>query len=548
MTKRKILTYILIPILSVYLFICNLSIISFADVPSTQKVVTYTGTWDSYGINITGLGKYYVIEDSTGIPVSTYQAPNFFYTKDNVTFDYVRGINLVVNQLNKIVGVIISPERIAAFYTYFFNKIGLLDDNNHAQGGLYDSNNNFLGYCLNDITGCYYVHNTNTKDISVPSYFPNNVKNVVDEDFVDDYPAFVHVYPFISSNVINNIKSSYNFGQTERERFNSVASENDIFVQACYLFTGNEHYFVLHDSNGGWKNLEYSNIAIKGFYNSNGDTNYTGFCSNNNLTTLNNTITVGELNTGNNQKLLRAKPVDADFNDINSFTKYDLTNGSTSNVSYDYYYWEYGVRGNYIVAPMGKDFLIFRDKTTLLSFFDGTYLPKQYVTNNYNNYDISNDNSNTVSTYNLDNSVSYNSSIWSQSSDSYYEYVDNGVVDNSSIINNVTNITNNYYGSSSGEGGEGGGGSDSDGVLDTLLQGLLAFFNAIGRVLATVITGILDMFTTVLDAIANLTTDLTGITDFFGTLFSWMPDPIPQVIGIGFSVCVLAAVIKFIRG
>lgn len=208
MTKRKIITYILIPMLSVYILICNLSIISNADVPNSQIVQSYSGTWDSYGINITGLGKYYVIQDDTGLPYSTYGSPNFFYTKDNITFDYVRGINLVVNQLNKIVGVVISPERLSSFYNYFFGKIGLLDDNNHAQGGLYDGDNNFIGYCLNDISGCYYVHNSNTKDFDVPSYFPNNVKTVVDDDLIDDVPNYITLYPFNANNVIANYRTA----------------------------------------------------------------------------------------------------------------------------------------------------------------------------------------------------------------------------------------------------------------------------------------------------------------------------------------------------
>lgn len=553
MTKRKIISYFLIPILSVYLLICNLSIISFADVPSSQIVQSYSGTWDSYGLNITGLGKYYVIEDSIGLPTSNYNAPNFYYTKDNITFDYVRGINLVINQLNKIVGVILSPERITAFYTTFFNKIGILDANYHAQGGLYDGDNNFIGYCLNDITGCYYVHNTNNQDLTVPNYFPNNIKNVADDDFLDDLPPYVHCYPFNGINVLNNLYSGYNFGTTEREAFTSIVNSNDYVWMAYYDFRTNNRYFRLHNQDGSYKRVIYSNVDILTFYNTN-STQYSKFCQLNGMNVLNNTISIGEVATGNgNGYPLQYRPVDSNYDDINSYTQYNFSdNTANSSYTFDQFYFKFGCYGaDYIGAPMGKDFIVYKDKSTMLQFADQTYQPSEYTTNVYKTYDINSDNSNTVTTYNIDNSVGYNYSIYEQSSENYYNYYDNGVIDNSSVVNNVTNITNHYYGDSNsgGSGGDNGGGSgDNDGVLDTLLEGLLAFFNAIGRVLATVITGLLDMFTTVLDAIASLTTDLTGVTDFFGSLFSWMPDPIPQVLGIGISVCILCAVIRFIRG
>lgn len=556
MTKRRLLTYFLIPILSVYLFICNLSIMSFADVPSTQKVVSHTGTWSSYGLNITGLGKYYTLEDSTGLENSTYNAPKYFYTRDGVTFTDLVGINLVINQLNKVVGVILPNGTINDFYTYFFTKIGLTNDDGFAQGGLYDSENNFIGYALNDISGCYYSKLNGNNQVSVPSYFPNNIYNVL-VDYNDDLPPYIKFYPLSGSNVLSNLNISLN--EYQNNTFNSDLSTYGI-LYSC----GWDTY---------WRQFKFTNNTSNLFYSYNSDIKYhvasnsTGysqntyaqFCKKFNLTGNSNELSFGQLSK---EFGLAYRFYDSQLNVISSVnTKLVGSDSVTDSTTTIYTGPAYGHttvintignpgnQSNIIQSMISSEpVYIYKDVNTISALNNKTYVPEILTTNKYTTYNTTNDNSNFTTTNNIDNSVTNNDTIYNELTENFSEYIDNSVIDNSSVTNNVTNITNNYYGSSSGDSGDSGGGSDNDGVLDTLLQGLLAFFNAIGRVLATVITGLLDMFTTVLDAIANLTTDLTGITDFFGSLFSWMPDPIPQVIGIGVSVCILCAVIRFIRG
>lgn len=558
MTKRKILSYILIPILSVYLLLCNLSIISFADVPSAQKVVSHTGSWDSYGLNITGLGKYYTLEDSTGLESSTYAAPKYFYTRDGITFTDLVGINLVINQLNKVVGVILPNGTINDFYTYFFTKVGLTNDDGYAQGGLYDSEDNFIGYALNDISGCYYSKLNGNTQVSVPSYFPNNIYNVL-VDYNDDLPPYIKFYPLSSSNVLNKLNISTNSYQ--QNTFNS-----DLITYGVLYSCGWDTY---------WKQFKFTNNTSNMYYSYSADikyhvaTNSTGysqhsyadFCKDFNLTGNSNELSFGQLSSSFG---LAYKFYDSELNAISTLnTKLVGTDSVTDSTTTIYSGPAYGhttvinTIGNpgnnnsFIQAMISSEpIYIYKDVNTIGLLNNKTYVPEILTTNKYTTYNTTNDNSNFTTTNNIDNSVTNNDTIYTESTQNFSEYIDNSIIDNSSVTTNVTNITNNYYGNSgSGEGGDNeGGGSSSDGVLDTLMEGLLAFFNAIGRVLATVFTGLLDMFTTVLDAIASLTTDLTGVTDFFGSLFSWLPDPIPQVLGIGISVCILCAVIRFIRG
>ena len=56
------------------------------------------------------------------------------------------------------------------------------------------------------------------------------------------------------------------------------------------------------------------------------------------------------------------------------------------------------------------------------------------------------------------------------------------------------------------------------------------------------------MFASVLEAITTLMGSITNLSDFFASILDWLPEPIPQVLGVGVSICILAAVIKFIRG
>ena len=71
---------------------------------------------------------------------------------------------------------------------------------------------------------------------------------------------------------------------------------------------------------------------------------------------------------------------------------------------------------------------------------------------------------------------------------------------------------------------------------------------AIGAVIVGIFEGLISMITQVLQAIANIISNLGGFTDFLSALFGFLPSPVPEVLAAGFSLCVLCAVIKFLRG
>ena len=79
---KKILTVFL----SFLLFVNVFSVVTFADVPSTQKAVAHQGGWGNYDFDYLFHGKYWTIDNATGIPTGSLLSPKYFYTDDNERF------------------------------------------------------------------------------------------------------------------------------------------------------------------------------------------------------------------------------------------------------------------------------------------------------------------------------------------------------------------------------------------------------------------------------------------------------------------------------
>ena len=131
---------------------------SIAAVPESMKAVGHNSSWGTYAFDYSFHQKYWIIQDSSGIPTSALSAPHYFYTSDNETFFDVNGGNLIQLVLTRGIGVVMDPDKAPALIQAFFAAITQHDSqqNIFVQGGVYDGQHNFLGYALNDISGCYY--------------------------------------------------------------------------------------------------------------------------------------------------------------------------------------------------------------------------------------------------------------------------------------------------------------------------------------------------------------------------------------------------------
>lgn len=549
---KKIIAFI---IATIILFVTMYSYgkVVKAEVPASQKVTSHSDSWGSYDFTYVFHSQYFKIQDATGIPGSTLLNPQYFYTDNNTSFKAISGGDLIMGILNGGIGVILDPDSVSYFINAFFDAIGPnhfdLTNSKYAQGGLYDSNDNFLGYCLNDISGCYYDGLTIIENVTVPDETVDNVKNFY--EFQDDTHAdYFTFYPFSNQYIFNNLRDS--LAQTEYDYiqshlpddtlayFDIITSEKkhvinnyaDLSYYGIYYYVTNAEYLVFTTGAGTWNDfVDYFEItddllSSEMLFKFNANENHYIFTraydSNDNI-----------LSSGGTR--------------INYRTQNEYNNQALSTITI-------GLVSNRIIIPFNKQLTVFKDETTKTALDSQTYYPSYYVTDSYNNYDQSNDNSFTLSMQSIDNSIQNNNNIYNDSNDSYYNYYDNGYYDTSSQVTNVTNIYNNYYNNSGG--GDNPNNPDNPDnpddpdspVLDEILRAILRFFNAIGDIIGTILASILNLIDSVLEALAGVMEDMDGMSDFFSSLFAWLPDPVPQILGAGFGICLICGIIKFIRG
>lgn len=555
--KNKLISFFFRVMLSLCILLYSIfsfSSVSRADVPSSQIVEGHTSTWAGLPFVYTTNGKYYTVEDPTGIPSSTLLAPNYFYTVDNVKFFQVNGLKLFTGILNKLVGVIYEPNELNSLFTGFLNATNGLDtvNNKYSPTGLYDSNDNFLGYCLNDISGCYYGGNppsgSNVKD---DGNYSNNVKNYIDYEKQQgnfDIPDYFTFYGLSDNYIMSNLTTSLN--STQYSNYQQFRYDHDVIYGYCYDSFYNKRFF--HTAYNA-----YSGPLDEGYIIGVDDVKYLVNAYPSNWKN----FIVGNVQDG----ILLGS--DFIYTNVGAFIWVNCFDSSNNRITTGFRYNVYGdgssesstqtlfafASGNYHCFPFNfEKITVYKDVNIANNFENQIYQPSVYYTDSFNNYDTNNDNSVDIPITQINQSVSSNTSIYDTSSENFYNYYDNGFYDQSSATTNITNITNNYYGSG---GGDNPGNPDNpdnpddpNDVLSQILQALLRFFTAIGSVLGTILTGLLTIFSEILESIATVTEDLTNIGDFFGSIFAWIPEPVPEVLGLGFSICILCGIIKFIRG
>lgn len=181
----------------------------------------------------------------------------------------------------------------------------------------------------------------------------------------------------------------------------------------------------------------------------------------------------------------------------------------------------------------------------------------------YNNQVWSDFSSHTSGDYTVDNSnvntVTYGDVI-SYVND--YHDTNNYYPDNSTV-NTWIETTNNNNNSGGGSGDDSGGGSGGSGG-DSGGSGIVSILTALGKAIADLITGIaaflaevvgglVEAITGLLDTLTDLITNFTeSIPNIFSPLLGWLFDGLPEeftaIILLGLTACVIASIIKILRG
>ena len=455
---KKITSYFCVIALLTIILGNVFSFSSYAAVSENQKAVEHSSSWGSYVFDYRFHEKYWTINDATGVPRSTVTDPKYFYSYDNQTFSDLNGKEFITLILNRGLGVIINPDNLQALLSQFFASIIQPDSvsNLFIQGAVYDGNHEFLGYAVNDISGCYYDTSHEGEAITVPDESVENVYQFYkyyceDNAEIVDYFTF---YPPSEMSIFDNYYDSTNLNAAQ-QTYTSVLNNYS---------NGFNVYF--EDSNNSLKS-SFGIYPIKDkIYPLN---DIYGLCTN--LSQWIPFCTKYQLYNGNHELLYSDLVITKPTSSVSGFYVSYLPhyNSNSSTVKFENPYnvntgvqssssiavqsipigWD-SINNKYnLICPVGQPFTIYRNSDTYTNInVNQTYSQDTYYTDSYNNYDSNNDNSISTTRTQISSATTNNTNIYNGASDSYYDYVDNGVVNTENITNNVTNIYNNYYGGS----------------------------------------------------------------------------------------------------
>ena len=240
----------------------------------------------------------------------------------------------------------------------------------------------------------------------------------------------------------------------------------------------------------------------------------------------------------------------SDGNSISAVSNYTGTNSSSG----DDYSTLMGYASNrddaslmFFQSPVtsdGRTIKIFKTVDGIKTYDTGNQ--QVYYTQNWVNYDASQDNSVTMT----NNQYQY----YTDNSSTLYETIQNNIDNSTEEITeqNVQIIVNNTYNQfmeDSGNDSSGNGSGDSSGGT-----GIADLFDGIGKIFDTILSligklmGVVADFTqSILDLFSGFTTFTDGFSQFLAGAFGFIPAEIWNVIQVGLSLMVLAAIIKFLR-
>ena len=423
---------------------------------------------------------------------------------------------------------------------------------------IYDGDNDkyvLRGFALtNDLDGCVITTPSDNPNVNIPSDFTNYLKDFTDyyiENEGLDTPDFINI-----GTVTENIAKNYVSSNTSSYANTLALIENPpydyMFCYSCSTSTSDCGKFwtstYYANYNRYYALSDYSDCIFTTYFSSS-QTNYVNFlefCSNFSLTRDKNTVSVQELiNYSSSVSLVgyifkNGQKIDPPY--------YDVVSGSStssSNQAVNFYHSQ-----RKIIPFSNTGFItIYKDISIPNAISLNTYSPSFFTSNTYMNYSSSNNNSVSTNVTTISNSQSTNTNIYNQSKTTTNQNIttNNYQVDNSVNDNSVTNIINNYYGSSGGDDNGGGDDDDNNGIWERFLNAIADFFSKIGDIIVAILTGIVEIFGKVLEGIASIITDFTGITDFFTQVFSFLPSDLVAVMSLALTTALLISLIRMFR-
>ena len=172
-----------------------------------------------------------------------------------------------------------------------------------------------------------------------------------------------------------------------------------------------------------------------------------------------------------------------------------------------------------------------------------------YYTQNWVNYDASQDNSITMT------SAEY--SYYNDNSTTIYQTIQNNIDNSGSdlteediqkIVDDAIKEIKDSISNDSGDGSVSDNDSGNGGIgVSDLIEGIGKIFDTILSLIGKLMGVVADFTQSILDLFSGFTTFTDGFSDFLAGAFGFIPPEIWDIVKVGMSLMVLLAVIKFLR-
>lgn len=540
-TKRRILSLILVFLIS-FISFTNFGIVVNATVEQ-NSFSTSTVTIDGNNYSC------FVYSDETLLP-STLQ---LYWVDENNEVCHSLFADGVIVALSKKLGMAIKPSFLTTLVDFVTAPIWGASAlaNSLFTGSVVRvvKNDTVVGIAINDLSGKKLKGDNSYKKFTMPSqvtnYIYNTVNNYIEQN--PERPPFINLPTVTFSTALENLNGNSVY-YTDSFNMLNDAKDNDVFSWWYTRYpTSQTGHFSSSSFNsfGGYIGPEDYDF-IYGYPTSAYDLlcNELGLNLNNfsptivglmSISSSNVNINLGGYFSKNAVDVYPNKMISSSgFIDIDSYPTVKLFQNVDG----------YGS----LIPYSNKGFLtVYRDGNTPALIQNNVYAPNYYITNNYRNYNTSNDNSVEITINNMNNATQDSSNVYNDvNNTTNNEITENNYNYNTTEIDNSqTTIINNYYYGDDGGGGDDG---DDDSIWDALLKAIADFFNKIGELLAAVLTGIIDVFTQMIEAAATITTGFTGLTNLFSSFFDWLPSEILAPIILGLTAMIFICLLKAFKG
>lgn len=543
-TKRKILSLILVLLIS---------FISFTKFGIVVNATVEQNSFSTSTVTIDGNNySCFVYSDETLLP-STLQ---LYWVDENNEVCHALFADGITVALSKKLGLAIKPSFLTTLVDFITSPILGINSmvNSLFSGSIVRvvKNDTVVGIAINDLSGKKLKGDNSYTKFTMPSqvtnYIYNTVNNYIEQN--PETPPFINLPTITYATALENLNGNSVY---YTQSYNGLQNGKDLDC-FCWWYTRFPTTSTGHFTMSSFNNFgAYVAPDEYDFIYGNSESVYDSLCNelglnlNNFSPTLVGLMSISPSNININLKGYFSK----DATDVYP-TKYVNSNGLNDTSSYPTVTLFKNEDGDGSLIPYSnKGFLtVYKNGNIPVLIKENVYAPNYYTTNNYRNYNTSNDNSVEITINNMNNANQDSNNVYNDvNTTTNNEITENNYNYNTTEIDNSqTTIINNYYYGDNGGGGDDGGDDDDDSIWDALLKAIADFFKKIGELLAAVLTGIIDVFTQMIEAAATITTGFTGLTNLFSSFFDWLPSEILAPIILGLTAMIFICLLKAFKG